>query len=151
VERLKKPQLLEAAPSHDALISEIICGTSGNIQLSRMNPTIDPITSVTRYASIASESQETANRALLIACFQTLIFLSACAVLEHCDYPIEEIERAMRIRSSKSNAKNLTRLRNGAIWANEVISKMAKGEWTDLSDSIAMLCFSCESFSGAQF
>lgn len=148
--KFKKPRreqrYLEPLSSHDAIITSIVHGTSCDIQALSMNPSMDPIAAVKRYAIIARDSRVRAELASRISSFQDLIFHSMCVVLEYCGYPVEDIDMAMRIRSSASGPKNLKRLRSGAGWANEVISKSTGGEWTGMSDCIAELYFHCEWF-----
>ncbi|KAI0425917.1 hypothetical protein F5Y09DRAFT_320558 [Xylaria sp. FL1042] len=143
--KFKKPRreqrYLEPLSSHDAIITSIVHGTSCDIQALSMNPSMDPIAAVKRYASIARDSRVRAELASCISSFQDLIFHSMCIVLEYCGYPVEDIDMAMRIRSSASGPKNLKRLRSGAGWANEVISKSTEGEWTGIGDCIAELYF----------
>jgi hypothetical protein len=107
---------------------------------------MDPIAAVKRYASIARNSRVRAELASHISSFQDLIFHSIYIVLEYCGYPVEDIDMAIRIRSSASGPKNLKRLRSGAGWANEVILKSTEGEWTGMSNCITELYFHCEWF-----
>jgi hypothetical protein len=147
-EKFKKsrhqPRSLEPLPDHDATVTEIILGINRDIQGFSINPTtdpMDPISTMTRYAWIAKNSRGRAKHASSVATFQDFIFHSACAVLEYCGFPAESIDMIMYITTSESQPKNLRRLRRGAVWINEVISKLTKGEWTDVSDCVAGLLF----------
>jgi hypothetical protein len=147
-EKFKKPRhepsSLEPRPSYDATITEIILGISWDIQGLSMDPNLDPISSMEKYAWITKNSRGRAKHTSSVASFQDLIFHSACAVLEHCGVSAESIDMVMRITTSESQPKNLKRLRSGAVWVNEVISKLTEGEWTGLSDCIAELLFHSE-------
>lgn len=129
----------------DAIITAIVVGMTCDLQpLPTSNAASDPMSAAKVYAHITSTSQVKADLAPCIASFQSLIFHSLCAVLEHCGYSTEEIDEVMRIKSSKSTPKNLKRLRAGAVWASDVISESTKGGWSELSDRIAERYFHCE-------
>ncbi len=127
----------------ESLIFAIIYGADCNTQTLSMSPVLDPIAAGKRYAAIASASGKRAKEASRLASFQDLIFHSMCAVLESFIQP-KQIDEIMCIRSSNSTSKNLKRLRDGAVWANKVISDSTGGEWTDLSSCIAGYFYDCE-------
>ncbi len=126
----------------DNIITEIVLGTTISKRV-LLNSTVDPILATTLYAQIACNSQAKAKDASCLDSFQVLILNSACAVLEHCRCPMNEIDNVMNIRR-QSTPKNLKRLRAGAVWASNVISKTAGGHWNGLSDRIVELYFHCE-------
>jgi hypothetical protein len=141
-----EPLDLKSLLGHDALVTSIIHGTTCSMQALSTNSTLHPIAAARRYANMAKDSRVQAKFASLIASFQDLIFHSMCVVLIHCGYSVEDVDTVMRNRSSTSAPKNLQRLRNGAAWANEVISETTEGEWTGISDCIAELYFYREWF-----
>ncbi|PMD42314.1 hypothetical protein L207DRAFT_510535 [Hyaloscypha variabilis F] len=132
------PQHLEAESSwdlsHDEVVVGIILGTGSVRRLKATIKSVDAIACLNCYAAITRESSN-------LGFFQTLVFHSACAVLEFLDYPTMEIDATMRVTSSDSSALNLSRLRQGAVFANGVLSDISEGMWTDVSNRFAALFF----------
>jgi hypothetical protein len=146
LDKIKKPRrgLLTVSSCNDGLIVAIMYGTYCDIQTLFTSPIMDPIAAARRYANITRDSREKAKAASRLASFQDLVFHSMCAVLEYCGYAIKDIDDIMRIRYGDLSQKHLKRLRDGALWANRVISAMTGGEWTNLSSRISGLFFECE-------
>lgn len=72
--------------------------------------------------------------------FRVFVFVSLCCVALHNGAEQELVDKIMQKCVSDSCQKNLTRLRNGALWVNRMMAQLAADGFSYLAYELFVLC-----------